>query len=754
MIARIPEFPSVKAHLVTGTINDDEVFVLSEERALLWKSRGFGLLIPALDGTRSQSELFEHLQGRLSPPEIMYVLGQLNELRLLAEGGGSDGSLSTSELAFWHALGVGDQRPPRPYVRLRAITPTEAGEILSESLRTAGIEQGEDEGAALDVFVTDHYFRRELADFNCTKLSSRSPWMVCKLTGRELWIGPIFHPEQTACMACLQNRLRLNRQVEDFVVRKTGDESYYQSSAGSSTTLTRLGVAWATAEIALWLSGRTDRLEGKLLSVTLGPKGLDIATHVVVRRPQCRICGDPDRARTPLPIRLQRRPVSPGSDRVELAGATLRRLDHHISPITGIVTTLSNSSPDTAGVVHCYNATHNFSLGLDTIGWLGTSLRPRTGGKGATPEEARTSAVCEAIERYCGVFHQDVPRIRSTFDALGEQAVHPHQCLNFSPRQYDRRDELNSDLSQGVFHLVPRRFPEDLETDWVALWSLSGERIKYLPAALCYSGHPDVEQHFYCASDANGCAAGNVIEEAILHAVLELVERDSASIWWYNRCMRPGIDLNSVADPYITCVREHYARNKRDIWALDITSDLEIPAIVAVSRRNDGPPEELLIGLSAHVDPAVALRRAITEVNQFFPAVARRRSDGTTQYCWPDDLAVRFWKQETLSSQPHLMPDRAAVQRTVRDLPQIGSVDLCESLQACLDRLHRAGLEVMILDQSRPDVELSVVRVVVPGLRHFWRRLGPGRLYDVPVKLGWLAAQRAEMDLNPTAMFF
>jgi ribosomal protein S12 methylthiotransferase accessory factor len=49
---------------------------------------------------------------------------------------------------------------------------------------------------------------------------------------------------------------------------------------------------------------------------------------------------------------------------------------------------------------------------------------------------------------------------------------------------------------------------------------------------------------------------------------------------------------------------------------------------------------------------------------------------------------------------------------------------------------------------------VPVARVVVPGLRHFWRRLGPGRLYDVPVRLGWLAAPVAEAQLNPLSMFF
>jgi len=39
--------------------------------------------------------------------------------------------------------------------------------------------------------------------------------------------------------------------------------------------------------------------------------------------------------------------------------------------------------------------------------------------------------------------------------------------------------------------------------------------------------------------------------------------------------------------------------------------------------------------------------------------------------------------------------------------------------------------------------------VVVPGLRHFWPRYGPGRLYDVPVRLGWLPAPLDESELNP-----
>ena len=48
----------------------------------------------------------------------------------------------------------------------------------------------------------------------------------------------------------------------------------------------------------------------------------------------------------------------------------------------------------------------------------------------------------------------------------------------------------------------------------------------------------------------------------------------------------------------------------------------------------------------------------------------------------------------------------------------------------------REGLDFLVLDQTRPDIEVPVARVIVPGLRHFYRRFAPGRLYDVPIKIG------------------
>jgi ribosomal protein S12 methylthiotransferase accessory factor len=80
--------------------------------------------------------------------------------------------------------------------------------------------------------------------------------------------------------------------------------------------------------------------------------------------------------------------------------------------------------------------------------------------------------------------------------------------------------------------------------------------------------------------------------------------------------------------------------------------------------------------------------------------------------------------------------------------------DIADAIRECTRRLAERGLEVLVLDQTRPDIGVPVVRVVVPGLRHIRPRLAPGRLYDVPVSLGWRSTPLQETALNDLPFLF
>jgi ribosomal protein S12 methylthiotransferase accessory factor len=389
---------------------------------------------------------------------------------------------------------------------------------------------------------------------------------------------------------------------------------------------------------------------------------------------------------------------------------------------------------------------------FDDLNALRQNLGGRSAGKGKTDIQARASAFCEAIERYSGVFHGDEIREKDSYPKMVDKAIHPNACMNFSQAQYNNRQEWNASCS-GWFQKVPEPFDEEREIEWTPVWSLTHQDFKYLPTAYCYYGYPKPEKPD-CWADSNGCAAGNTIEEAILQGFMELVERDSVALWWYNRVKRPNVDLDSFKEPYFQALKDYYQTLHRELWVLDITSDLNIPVFAAITKRTDREIEDIVLGYGAHFDPKIAIQRALTEVNQILPAVLSANADGSTQYApSADPLALDWWKIATLENQPYLVPDESIAPKVCTDYPHIWSDDLRDDVMTCKQITEKDGMEMLILDQTRLDIGLKVVKVIVPGMRHFWKRLGSGRLYEVPVQLGWLKEALEEKQLNPFPMW-
>jgi ribosomal protein S12 methylthiotransferase accessory factor len=230
------------------------------------------------------------------------------------------------------------------------------------------------------------------------------------------------------------------------------------------------------------------------------------------------------------------------------------------------------------------------------------------------------------------------------------------------------------------------------------------------------------------------------------------VERDSVALWWYNMCLRPAVALLSFGDPYIDSICETYHDARRELWALDITSDNGIPCVAAISRKKDGGCEELCLGFGAHLDPRVAVIRAITEVSQFLPTVAAPH--GAEDYPYATAEAKHWFRTATIAEMPYLAPARDVPERASDSYQDNLCNGLALSLSECIERVEKGNIEILVLDQTRGDLDLHVVRVIAPGLRHFWRRLAPGRLYDTPARIGWAKDLLHESAMNPHTIFF
>ena len=547
--------------------------------------------------------------------------------------------------------------------------------------------------------------------------------------------------------------MRSHWEVHNFLRNLAGDEAAFRPNAAEPAGLDAV-YGLVAAEIAKWLVlEEAAPLHEQAISLDIGR--LVVERHPVMRRPQCFVCGDEALSRAdrpPVPVRLRPSPTAvsnSGGVRAVSPEATLARYRHLIGPVGGVVTWVVRTTEEADPWLHVYWAGTNYGLRSRKLSSLRRNLRSKSACTGSTRAQSEASALCEAIEHYSGAFHGDEIRCSRRYadlTATGDAAaVHPNDIQLFSDQQLDDADTINA--RGHPYNIVPQRLDPEAEIDWSPIWSLTQERHRYLPTSMLYNTPAEQRGSADFIADSNGCAAGNTLEEAILQGFFELVERDAFAIWWYNRLPMPRVDLESFGDDYLASAPDYYRRRERDMWVLDITADLGIPAFVAVSRRTSGDTEDIIYGAGAHSDPRIAALRAVCELNQCLTWLPR--PGGGSGPAIDDPLALRWWKTAQLADHPYLAPAAGTALRGKADYPVSDTADTQDDVERCRALVEGRGMEFLVLDQTRPDIGMPVARVIVPGLRHFWERFALGRLYDVPVAMGWRDKALAEEELNP-----
>jgi ribosomal protein S12 methylthiotransferase accessory factor len=438
-----------------------------------------------------------------------------------------------------------------------------------------------------------------------------------------------------------------------------------------------------------------------------------------------------------------------GCDRWLSARTVLDTYGPLVDPLTGVVREIRRDVRG-PGFLNCFHAGHNPVTDPHSLAAVRQGLRSHSSGKGTSETHARASALCEAIERHSGCYQGDEPTVRAPYAEVADRAVHPDLVQLFHPRQFAERARWNA--RHAPAHHVPEPLAPDTPLDWTPVWSLSAGRHRLLPTSLLYYNAPPTPGGGACVAHSNGTAAGTCLEDAVIQGFLELVERDAVALWWYNRTRHRAVDARAFGDPWPAECLDGHRRLGRATWVLDLTSDLGIPVFAALSRRTDKPAEDITLGFGAHFDPAIALRRALTEHNQMLPPVAAVRADGSGYAC-DDPTVLDWWRTATVAGHPYLAPAADSPAAGPADFHHERRDDLLDDIAYITGLLAGHGMELLVLDQTRPDTGLPVVRTLVPGLRPFWARFAPGRLYDVPVATGRLAAPTPYHALNPVPLF-
>lgn len=252
--------------------------------------------------------------------------------------------------------------------------------------------------------------------------------------------------------------------------------------------------------------------------------------------------------------------------------------------------------------------------------------------------------------------------------------------------------------------------------DWIEATQLSSGRSVLFPADLCLRRTAERSALTPPFSLSSGCAAGTSFETAALHGMLELVERDAASLWWRGglRGRQVALEGHAAATAAAWVAQARGGVTTRRTWLLEITTDMEVPCIVAISCCADG--SGFACGLAARLSVENAVRSALTEMCQMelaYAVVEQKRREGGDERLNEHDH--RHVARSTLIDAARcellhpIAPRHAAVEFSP-DTP-------ARQLAALVERLSARGVETFAIDLTRPMFGIAVVRIVAPALQ-------------------------------------
>lgn len=350
-------------------------------------------------------------------------------------------------------------------------------------------------------------------------------------------------------------------------------------------------------------------------------------------------------------------------------------------------------------------------------------------GKGPTKKHAKVSAIMESIERYSSLPTNYTRKfITGTFNELKESynLLHPDDLVE--PLTFD--------------------FQNDMLMDYVEGYDIINKENILVPAALALFRYTPNSHSLnpFAFHHTNGLASGNVFEEAVCHALCEVIERDAISLAQLRASAIPfhilskihhnlriqGYHINSISkeqfiddnslyqdvkiceddfQPVTNLIKKFKKFNIRLIIK-DITTDIKIPtfnaACVEWISHDYGYLAE---GHGTHPDKRIAILRAITEVSQTRAANIQGARDDLRKIHYNDNNTDDKNAWQFMSSQ-----------RTINfsDIITYQNEDILDDIKLIIKFFKEVGLnKAIIVNLTNPKIKIPVVRAIVPGLETF-----------------------------------
>ncbi|MBW1616607.1 MAG: YcaO-like family protein [Deltaproteobacteria bacterium] len=304
-------------------------------------------------------------------------------------------------------------------------------------------------------------------------------------------------------------------------------------------------------------------------------------------------------------------------------------------------------------------------------------------GKGATPEQAETSAIMELAERYSLFYfknnkknfifkkYKDITEPKISFEMIADSVAD---------------DRADIEISKEIF--------ENLPFKWTKAYNLTTKEEILIPF-----------DWFFSINEFNGASAGNCAEEALIQGVSEIVERHVSALISLNKIKVPAADPKGITDKKVSEMLEKYKKAGVKLHISDFTLDMGIPTIGIAAWDTLTFPEKSEIVWTAGTAPSPekALSRALTESAQL-------GGDFNTGSKY---LASGLPKPSDLKEIDYII--KASETKSVKDLPDISDNNMKTEIENLIAATNKKGFDAITVNIQHPLLKIPAFYTLMPG---------------------------------------
>ena len=352
----------------------------------------------------------------------------------------------------------------------------------------------------------------------------------------------------------------------------------------------------------------------------------------------------------------------------------------------------------TAGITRIADITDLDRIGLPVY----TAIRPTAeyggvsiyGGKGISKDHAKASAIMEGFERYSAERQDSDEVIVKKESELTEDYINP-RLLNL-PKELEKKDISNFNI------------------EWSKATDLITDKEYLIPSNAVY--HPythDDNINSLFKSNTNGLASGNVLEEAILHGIFEVIERDAWSIFELTHKNYAQINLDTIESKTINENIEKFTSKGINIKLMDFTADIKVPTIAASADDTVTRDAGLLtLGIGTHLDPEIAILRALTEVAQSRATQINGAREDTVRADFAREAGYERMKRIN-----RFYFKQEEEQINLDSIENKSTTSINKDLEIVKEELVSNDIKhILYHDLTRPELDVDVVRVIIPEM--------------------------------------